>query len=39
MLKQVTLDKFVSVNKEVEISTITNNEATDGPDEVYEELN
>jgi len=35
MLKQVTLAKFVSVNKETETSTITNNEATEEPDEVY----
>jgi len=34
MLKQVTLAKFVSVNKETETSTITNNEATEEPDEV-----
>jgi len=26
------------VNKETETSTITNNEATEEPDEVYEEL-
>jgi len=39
MLKQVTLvAKFVSVNKETETSTITNNETTKEPDEVYEEL-
>jgi len=38
MLKQVTLSKFVSVNKETETSTITNNKATEEPDEVYEEL-
>jgi len=38
MLKQVTLATFVSVNKEIETSTITNNEATEEPDEVYEEL-
>ena len=38
MLKQVTLAKFASVNKETETSTITNNEATEEPDEVYEEL-
>ena len=38
MLKEVTLAKFVSVNKETETSTITNNEATEEPDEVYEDL-
>jgi len=37
-LKQVTSAKFVSVNKETETSTITNNEATEEPDEVYEDL-
>ena len=38
MLKQVTLDKFVSVNKETETSIVTNNEATEEPDEAYEDL-
>jgi len=38
MLKQVTLTKFVSANKETETSTITNDEATEEPDKVYEEL-
>jgi len=35
MLKQVTLAKFVSVNKEAETSTFINNEATEEHDEVY----
>jgi len=38
MLEQVTLAKFVLVNKETETSTINNNEATEEPDEVHEEL-
>jgi len=38
MLKQVILAKFVSVNKETETSTVINNEVTEEPDEVYEEL-
>jgi len=38
MVKQVTSAKFVSMNKETETSTITNNEATEEPNEVYEEL-
>jgi len=38
MFKQVTLAKFVSVNKEAEVSTITNYEAIEEPDEVYKGL-
>jgi len=36
MLKQVTLAKFVSVNKETETRDVTNNEATGESNEVYE---
>jgi len=36
MLKQIA--KFVSVNNKTETSTITNNEATEESDEVYEEF-